>query len=57
MFRKILIHIKHPYAVGVVTVVWLGTLAFYQIDKELPVTPMVILNSILTLAIARHAMK
>jgi hypothetical protein len=57
MFRKILIHVKHPYAVGVVIVVWVGTLAFYQIDNQLPITLMVIFNSILTLAVTQHAMK
>jgi hypothetical protein len=56
MFKKILIHVKHPYAVGVVVVVWVGTLAFYSIDDQLPITVMVVINSVLTLAITRHAM-
>lgn len=56
MFKKILMHIRHPYVVGIVAVVWLGTLAFYDIDNNLPVTAMVIINSILTLLITRHAM-
>lgn len=56
MFSKIVMHIRHPYVVGIITVVWIGTWAFYDIDNDLPVTAMVILNSILTLAITRHAM-
>lgn len=57
MFKKILIHVKHPYAVGIVTVVWIGTLAFYSIDTQLPITAMVIANSFLTLIVTYHAMK
>jgi hypothetical protein len=56
MFRKILVHIRHPYVVGVITVVWVGTWAFYRIDNDLPVTAMVIIDSLLTLVITRHAM-
>ncbi|HEX5797294.1 MAG TPA: hypothetical protein VFX86_02800 [Candidatus Saccharimonadales bacterium] len=56
MFRRILMHIRHPYVVGIVTVVWVGTWAFYDIDNQLPVTAMVIIDSLLTLAITRHAM-
>ncbi|HET7673193.1 MAG TPA: hypothetical protein VFK11_01615 [Candidatus Saccharimonadales bacterium] len=41
---------------GIVTVVWVGTWAFYRIDNQLPVTAMVIIDSVLTLIITRHAM-
>ena len=56
MFKQILIHVKHPYAVGVLIVIWTGTLIFYNIDNQLPITAMVILDSIVTLLITRHAM-
>jgi hypothetical protein len=56
MFRKILLHIKHPYVVGIVIVVWVGTLVFYVIDQELPITAMVVLNSLLTVLVVKHAM-
>lgn len=56
MFRKILLHVKHPYVVGIVIVVWVGTLSLYNIDRDLPITAMVILNSILTILVTRHAM-
>jgi hypothetical protein len=56
MFRKILPHIKHPYVVGIVIIVWVGTLALYSIDRQLPITAMVVINSILTILVTKHAM-
>lgn len=56
MFKDILVHIKYPYALVVITIIWIGTLSFYLIDQELPIIPMVIINSVLTSFIARHAM-
>lgn len=56
MFSKIIIHIKYPYAVGVLSIIWLGTLGYYVIDQNLPILAMVIVNSLVTLLIAKHAM-
>jgi hypothetical protein len=56
MFRKIILHVKHPYVVGIVIVVWVGTLSLYTIDRDLPVTAMVVVNSVLTILVTRHAM-
>ena len=56
MFKDILVHIKYPYAVVIIMIVWLGTLALYMIDQDLPIIPMVVINSVLTAFIARHAM-
>jgi hypothetical protein len=56
VFRKILPHIKHPYVVGIVIVVWVGTMSLYNIDRDLPITAMVVLNSLLTILVTKHAM-
>lgn len=56
MFKDILVHIKYPYAVFIILVVWAGTLALYLIDEQLPIIWMVVIDSVLTAFIARHAM-
>jgi hypothetical protein len=56
MLKDILVHIKYPYAAGVVVIVWIGTLTMYLMDRNLPIITMVIINSVLTALITRHAM-
>jgi hypothetical protein len=56
MFKDILVHIKYPYAVFIIMIVWLGTLSLYLIDEKLPIILMVVCDSVLTAFIARHAM-
>lgn len=57
MFNKLLPYVKYPYATGIILVIWFGTLAFTQIDQNLPIVALVIINSLVTLYILHGSMK
>ena len=57
MLKKILPYVKYPYATGMIVVIWLGTLAFFLIDNQLPIVYLVIVDSIVTLALLHGSMK
>lgn len=57
MFKNILPFIKYPYATGLISVIWIGTAAFYYIDRNLPVTLMIAVNSLVTVVILNNSMK
>jgi hypothetical protein len=57
VLKKILPYVKYPYATGMIVVIWLGTLAFFLIDNQLPIVYLVIVDSIVTLALLHGSMK
>jgi hypothetical protein len=57
MYNKILVHLQYPYTVGIILIIWVGSLALYMIDETLPIILMVIINSLLTLLFTYHSMR
>lgn len=35
MFKKMIIHLRYPYAVGIVAVIWFGSIIMMTIDNSL----------------------
>lgn len=52
MLKKIIIHVRYPYAAGVIATVWIGTAILASIDEQAPVTAMLALSAFATLVIA-----
>lgn len=50
-------HIKYPYTIGILLVVWAGSATLYAIDTNLPVVYMVIVNSLITLYLINSSMR
>lgn len=50
--NEMLIFVKHPYAAGIIGVIWIGSTIMYFIDRDLPIINMVIINMIVSFVIA-----
>lgn len=52
MFKDFVLFVKHPYAAGIIAVVWFGSTALIAIDQSLPLVRIVMINMGASLIIA-----
>ncbi len=50
--KELMLFVKYPYTALVIATMWLGTAVLIAIDRELPITNMVIINMFATLFVA-----
>lgn len=44
--------VKHPYAAGIIAVIWAGSTIMYAGDRDLPIVTMVLVNMIASFIVA-----
>ena len=42
--REALLFVRHPYAAGIIGVIWIGSTFLYAMDQTLPVVEIVMIN-------------
>jgi hypothetical protein len=52
MLKEFLLFIKYPYTAGVIATIWLGTALLMAINRDLPITRMVIIDMFVTVVVA-----
>lgn len=52
MNKEILLFLKHPYAAGIIAVIWIGSSLLIAIQPNLPITNIIIINMTASLIIA-----
>lgn len=50
--NELFFFVKHPYAAGIVAVIWIGSTVMYAFDRTLPIVTMVTINMIASFVIA-----
>lgn len=52
MLKEFLLFIKYPYTAGVIATIWIGTAILMAISADLPITSMVIIDTIVSVGLA-----
>lgn len=55
--NELFFFVKHPYAAGIIAVIWIGSSVMYAFDRELPIVTMVMFNMIASFVIAQIGFK
>ena len=50
--NEMFLFVKHPYAAGIIGVIWLASTLLYAIDRSLPIVDMVLINMLISFLIA-----
>lgn len=50
--RAMHLYVKHPYTAGTISIIWIGTLGFYQADQSLPIVLLIFVDVIVSLILA-----
>ena len=50
--NELFLFVKHPYAAGIIAVVWIGSTILYALDREIPIISIVLFNMILSFVVA-----
>lgn len=50
--NELFFFVKHPYAAGIIAVIWVGSTVMYALDRTLPIVTIVMLNMIASFVIA-----
>jgi hypothetical protein len=50
--KELVLQIRYPYTAATISIIWIGTAFLIAINESLPVTQMVILDSIASIVIA-----
>lgn len=50
--NELFLFVKHPYAAGVIGVIWIASTLLYALDRQLPVITIVFVNMIASLFIS-----
>ena len=50
--NELFIFVKHPYAAGIIAVIWIGSTVLYAMERDLPIVTMVLFNMIASYVIA-----
>lgn len=43
---------SYPYTTGIIAIIWLGSVLLFRIDGGLPLTPVLIINSVMSVIVA-----
>lgn len=55
--NELFFFVKHPYAAGIIAVIWIGSTIMYAFDRNLPIVTIVLLNMVASFIIAQLGFK
>ncbi len=50
--NELFLFVKHPYAAGIIAIIWVSSTIMYAIDRELPILTIVTVNMTVSFLIA-----
>ena len=50
--NELFLFVKHPYAAGIIAVIWIASTILYAIDRTLPILTMVTINMLVSFLVA-----
>jgi hypothetical protein len=50
--NELFFFVKHPYAAGIIAVIWLASTSMYALDRDLDIVFMVLINMAVSFVIA-----